>query len=114
MFTSKPEHGNLLLCDNSLIFFYIKINIKVATELPTYEEAQALSLNPSSFKFKPTIPKSPPPAWSPINNNTQQSSESPVTIHDCDNPTSGSEIQSQQPPIYQLFARTSPNQIQRK
>merc|ERR1712001_401402 len=57
----------------------------VATELPTYEEAQALSLNPSSFKFKTAIPKSPPPAWSPVNNsnnnnhNTQQS-ESPVTI----------------------------------
>ena len=83
--------------------------------MPTYEEAQALSLNPSSFKFKPTIPKSPPPAWSPANNsNTQPSSESPVTIHDCDNRASGSEIQPQQPPIYQLFARASPNQIQRK
>ena len=87
--------------------------------MPTYEEAQALSLNPSSFKFKTAIPKSPPPAWSPVNNNTQQS-ESPVTIHQhCDNPTTtsdpASEIQqTQQPPIYQLFARASPNQIQRK
>ena len=92
--------------------------------MPTYEEAQALCLNPSSFKFKPAIPKSPPPAWSPVNNHTQQvnnntqQSESPVTIHQhCDNPTSpGSEVpvQPQQPPIYQLFARASPNQIQRK
>ena len=93
--------------------------------MPTYEEAQALSLNPSSFKFKTTIPKSPPPAWSPVNNsnnnnhNTQQS-ESPVTIHQhCDNPTTTSDLaseiqQPQQPPIYQLFARASPNQIQRK
>ena len=84
----------------------VYLEFQVATELPTYEEAQALSLDPSSFNFKATIPKSPPPAWSP---NDQESS---IGLQQPCDTISSNELP--QPPIYQIFGRASPNRIQRK
>ena len=95
-------------------------DMAVASELPTYEQAQALSLQhqPSEKYVELTVPETPPPAWSPIHQaNLTQVPPTPeltqITIHQ---ETSSNDSQaSVTPAIYQIFGRTlSPNRVQRE
>ena len=121
----------------------------MSTELPTYEEAQTLSLDPASLiksqQHHPplstypdhhpplsTYPESPPPSWSPphavihvppnvmatppeLPPETQETTE--VITNQQSAPSVADENNlalTQQPVIYQLFGRTSPNRVHRK
>lgn len=88
----------------------------MSTELPTYEEAQAMSLSPGNLCKEPDdIPSSPPPLWSPpralIHSPSRDCS---VTIYHEEPPNPNVQAFPNQPAIYQIIGRTSPNRVHRK
>ena len=112
----------------------------MTTELPTYEEAQALSINPENFvKMQDQIgkslsyPDSPPPSWSPPHALVHPPPECSVTIFNSNehiNEHTNEQIidehstnehiidepypVAQQSTVYQIFGSRSPNRVHRK
>ena len=106
-------------------------DMAVASELPTYEQAQALN-NEQKYYQNTEVPESPPPAWSPIHQtNVTAVPSTPeftqITIHEesnslnLENSMNSQHSQNLQnlqnpqnsPAIYQIFGM-SPNRVQRK
>ena len=85
----------------------------VTSELPTYEQAQAMNENSLKYYQGTELPETPPPAWSPMHQTNLTAVPTPtqeftqITIHEESNSSSPSAS------IYQIFNR-SPNRVQRK
>ena len=107
----------------------------MTTELPTYEEAQALSINPENFvKMQDQMgklesyPDSPPPSWSPPHALVHPPPECSVTIFNSNEHINEQIIDehtnehiiyepypaAQQSTVYQIFGSRSPNRVHRK
>ena len=94
----------------------------MTTELPTYEEAQALSMDPGNFlkiqeQHRPLeseirIPDSPPPSWSPPRALVHPPPDCSVNIFSVEE--INEQNPAQQSTVYQIFGRTSPNRVHRK
>jgi len=91
--------------------------VAMTTELPTYEEAQALSINADSFvKMQKQsghlnrYPSSPPPSWSPPHAQVHPPPDCSVTIFNGNEQIEENNA-VQQSTVYQIFGRTSPNRI---
>ena len=100
-------------------------DMAVASELPTYEQAQAMN-NEQKYYQSSDIPESPPPAWSPMHqtNPIAVPEFTQITIHEESNSheslnshhsQNSQNLQNPQnsPAIYQIFGM-SPNRVQRK
>ena len=100
-------------------------DMAVASELPTYEQAQAMN-NEQKYYQSADIPESPPPAWSPMHQTNSTAVPSTpeftqITIHEESNSHNSLNSQHSQnlqnpqnsPAIYQIFGM-SPNRVQRK
>lgn len=110
--------------------------VAMTTELPTYEEAQALSINPENFvKMQDQMgksesyPDSPPPSWSPPHALVHPPPECSVTIFNSNehiNEHTNEQIidehtnehiidepypAAQQSTVYQIFGSRSPNRV---
>ena len=103
----------------------------MTTELPTYEEAQALSINTENLvKMQEQLgkperyPDSPPPSWSPPHALVHPPPECSLTMFTSSERTNEHtneqvvdepyQAVQQSSTVYQIFGRASPNRIHRK